>query len=331
MVNAILNGCNGAMGRVITDIVSKDDGIRIVAGVDVNPLKLADYEVYETLDQCPAADVVIDFSSAKATDGVVAYCEKTKTPVVLCTTGLSEEQLERVKALGETTAVLRSANMSLGVNLLFKILKQAAPVLAEAGFDIEILEKHHNQKVDAPSGTALALADAVNESLGNEYHYKYDRTAERVKRDKKEIGIQAIRGGSIVGEHDVIFAGQDEVVTFQHTAYSKAIFARRSPGSQIPGRKSSGHVRHGRCDRLIHILLSFVHTKAERKEDFLLWKRSDGSLLALCWLLLSVRPLPAEEMIPMEAPQDKAPDGRSLPRLPEAGPQRRCPDLGHRR
>ena len=172
MVNAILNGCNGAMGRVITDIVSKDDGIRIVAGVDVNPLKLADYEVYETLDQCPAADVVIDFSSAKATDGVVAYCEKTKTPVVLCTTGLSEEQLERVKALGETTAVLRSANMSLGVNLLFKILKQAAPVLAEAGFDIEILEKHHNQKVDAPSGTALALADAVNESLGNEYHYK---------------------------------------------------------------------------------------------------------------------------------------------------------------
>ena len=161
MVNAILNGCNGAMGRVITDIVSKDDGIRIVAGVDVNPLKLADYEVYETLDQCPAADVVIDFSSAKATDGVVAYCEKTKTPVVLCTTGLSEEQLERVKALGETTAVLRSANMSLGVNLLFKILKQAAPVLAEAGFDIEILEKHHNQKVDAPSGTALALADAL--------------------------------------------------------------------------------------------------------------------------------------------------------------------------
>ena len=241
MVNAILNGCNGAMGRVITDIVSKDDGIRIVAGVDVNPLTLADYEVYETLDQCPAADVVIDFSSAKATDGVVAYCEKTKTPVVLCTTGLSEEQLERVKALGETTAVLRSANMSLGVNLLFKILKQAAPVLAEAGFDIEILEKHHNQKVDAPSGTALALADAVNESLGNEYHYKYDRTAERVKRDKKEIGIQAIRGGSIVGEHDVIFAGQDEVVTFQHTAYSKAIFAKGAvQGAKFLAGKAPG-------------------------------------------------------------------------------------------
>ena len=226
MVNAILNGCNGAMGRVITDIVSKDDGIRIVAGVDVNPLKLADYEVYETLDQCPAADVFIDFSSAKATDGVVAYCEKTKTPVVLCTTGLSEEQLERVKALGETTAVLRSANMSLGVNLLFKILKQAAPVLAEAGFDIEILEKHHNRKIDAPSGTAIALADAINESLDNTYHYKYDRSSERVARDPKEIGIQAMRGGTIVGEHDIMFAGRDEVITFTHTAYSREIFAK---------------------------------------------------------------------------------------------------------
>ena len=226
MVNAILNGCNGAMGRVITDIVSKDDGIRIVAGVDVNPLKLADYEVYETLDQCPAADVVIDFSSAKATDGVVAYCEKTKTPVVLCTTGLSEEQLERVKALGETTAVLRSANMSLGVNLLFKILKQAAPVLAEAGFDIEILEKHHNQKVDAPSGTALALADSINEEFNNEYTYVYDRSTRRQKRDKKEIGLSAVRGGTIVGDHDVIFAGEDEVITFSHTAYSKNVFAK---------------------------------------------------------------------------------------------------------
>ena len=225
MVNAILNGCNGAMGRVITDIVSKDDGIRIVAGVDVNPLKLADYEVYETLDQCPAADVVIDFSSAKATDGVVAYCEKTKTPVVLCTTGLSEEQLERVKALGETTAVLRSANMSLGVNLLFKILKQAAPVLAEAGFDIEILEKHHNQKVDAPSGTALMLADAINEVADGRYEYVYDRHSVRQKRGKEELGIHSVRGGTIVGEHEVIFAGRDEVLTLRHSAASKEVFA----------------------------------------------------------------------------------------------------------
>ena len=226
MVNAILNGCNGAMGRVITDIVSKDDGIRIVAGVDVNPLKLADYEVYETLDQCPAADVVIDFSSAKATDGVVAYCEKTKTPVVLCTTGLSEEQLERVKALGETTAVLRSANMSLGINTLMKLVQDAAKVLANAGFDIEIVEKHHNKKLDAPSGTALALADSINEAMDDRYHYKYDRSTERVRRDENEIGISAVRGGTIVGDHDVIFAGTDEVITFSHTAYSKAIFGK---------------------------------------------------------------------------------------------------------
>lgn len=241
MVKAILNGCNGAMGRVITDIVSKDNGIEIIAGVDMNTTQGADYPVYGTLEQCPQADVLIDFSSSKATDGVIAYCEKTKTPVVLCTTGLSEEQLKKVSELSRECAVLRSANMSLGINLLFKILKEAAPVLAEAGFDIEILEKHHNQKVDAPSGTALALADAVNESLDHEYHYKYDRTTERVKRDKKEIGIQAIRGGSIVGEHDVIFAGQDEVITFQHTAYSKAIFAKGAvQGAKYLAGKNAG-------------------------------------------------------------------------------------------
>lgn len=139
---------------------------------------------------------------------------------------MSPEQVEKVSAAAEKTAVLRSANMSLGVNVLMKLLKEAAQVLAPAGFDMEILEKHHNQKVDAPSGTALALADSINEAMGNAYHYKFDRTAERVKRDKKEIGIQAIRGGSIVGEHDVIFAGKDEVITFTHTAYSKAIFAK---------------------------------------------------------------------------------------------------------
>ena len=220
MVNAILNGCNGAMGRVITDIVSKDDGIRIVAGVDVNPLKLADYEVYETLDQCPAADVVIDFSSAKATDGVVAYCEKTKTPVVLCTTGLSEEQLERVKALGETTAVLRSANMSLGVNLLFKILKQAAPVLAEAGFDIEILEKHHNQKVDAPSGTAITLAEGIIENVDRKDRWMLE-TAEKTT----DIPIHAIREGEVPGIHEITYESDVDTISIKHDAKSRAGFA----------------------------------------------------------------------------------------------------------
>lgn len=226
MVKAIMNGCNGAMGRVISEIAAADEAIEIVAGVDMNTESLSGYPVYKTLQECPKADVVIDFSVAKATDGVLSYCNETKTPLVLCTTGLSEEQLERVKALSGSSAVLRSANMSVGINLLLKVLKEISPILADAGFDIEILEKHHNRKLDAPSGTAIALADSINESLEHSYHYKYDRSSERVKRDKKEIGIQAVRGGTIVGEHDVIFAGQDEVITLNHTAYSRAIFGK---------------------------------------------------------------------------------------------------------
>ena len=146
--------------------------------------------------------------------------------MVLCTTGLSEDQLNHVKEASKVDAVLRSANMSIGINLLMKTLKEVAPVLAAAGFDIEILEKHHNRKIDAPSGTAIALADAINESLDNSYHCKYDRSSERVARDPKEIGIQAMRGGTIVGEHDIMFAGRDEVITFTHTAYSREIFAK---------------------------------------------------------------------------------------------------------
>ncbi len=164
--------------------------------------------------------------TAKAVDGLLDYCEEKKVPVVLCTTGLSEDQLNHVKEASKVDAVLRSANMSIGINLLMKTLKEVAPVLAAAGFDIEILEKHHNRKIDAPSGTAIALADAINESLDNTYHYKYDRSSERVARDPKEIGIQAMRGGTIVGEHDIMFAGRDEVITFTHTAYSREIFAK---------------------------------------------------------------------------------------------------------
>lgn len=146
--------------------------------------------------------------------------------MVLCTTGLSEEQLEAVKEAGTKVAVLKSANMSLGVNLLLKLLKDAAKVLAPAGFDMEIVEKHHNRKLDAPSGTAIALADSLNEALDGSYTYKYDRSTQRQKRDEKEIGISAVRGGTIVGDHDVIFAGTDEVITFSHRAYSRAIFGK---------------------------------------------------------------------------------------------------------
>ena len=177
MIRAIMNGCHGVMGHVITDIISKDDAIEIVAGVDMNTENYAGYPVFKSLDECPEADVIIDFSTAKAVDGLLDYCETKKVPVVLCTTGLSEDQLNHVKEASKVDAVLRSANMSIGINLLMKTLKEVAPVLAAAGFDIEILEKHHNRKIDAPSGTAIALADAINESLDNSYHYKYDRSS----------------------------------------------------------------------------------------------------------------------------------------------------------
>lgn len=169
---------------------------------------------------------MIDFSSAKATDQVLAYCKEKKLPLVLCTTGLSEEQLAKVEETAKETAVLRSANMSLGINILLKLLQDAAKILATAGYDMEIVERHHNLKVDAPSGTALALADSLNEAMDGQYHYVYDRSQKREKRDAKEIGISAVRGGTIVGDHEVIFAGPDEVVEFKHTAYSKAVFGK---------------------------------------------------------------------------------------------------------
>ncbi len=227
MVKMIMHGCNGAMGRTITELVAAQKDILIVAGVDKNLEFKQDYPVYNSLEEVKEeADVIVDFASATAVDHLLDYCVKKKMPVVLCTTGLSKEQVEKVSETAKETAVLRSANMSLGINLLLKLVKEAAKTLAVSDFDIEIVEKHHNQKLDAPSGTALALADSINEALNNEYHYEYDRSKRHEKRDEKEIGISAVRGGSIVGEHDVIFAGKDEVVTFSHTAYSKAIFGK---------------------------------------------------------------------------------------------------------
>lgn len=227
MVKAIMHGCCGAMGRVITELAEEDAKLAVVAGVDISAGEGLPYPVYKSLDEVKeAADVIIDFSTAKAVDGLLDYCERTGTAVVLCTTGLSEEQAERVLKTAKQAPVLRSANMSLGVNVLLKLLKEAAQVLAPAGFDVEIVEKHHRKKVDAPSGTALAMADSINGAMGDEYRYTFDRSSRRAARDTKEIGIQSVRGGSIVGEHDVIFAGTDEVVTFSHTAYSKAIFGK---------------------------------------------------------------------------------------------------------
>ncbi|MFT4007205.1 MAG: 4-hydroxy-tetrahydrodipicolinate reductase [Lacrimispora sp.] len=227
MIRMIMHGCNGAMGQVITGIAAKEEDITIVAGIDLNDTKQNSYPVFPSLKACTVeADVIVDFASVKAVDGLLEYSVEKKIPVVVCTTGLSEEQIKKVEETSSHVAVLRSANMSLGVNLLIKLVKEAARTLAGAGFDIEIVEKHHNRKVDAPSGTALALADSINEAMDGQYHYVCDRSQESEARDSKEIGIQSVRGGTIVGEHDVIFAGTDEVITFNHTAYSKAIFAR---------------------------------------------------------------------------------------------------------
>ena len=227
MVKVIMHGCNGKMVQVITRLAAADPELAIVAGVDARAQALNDYPVFGDISECDVeADVVIDFSNAAAVDHLLEWCQEKQMPVVLCTTGLSGEQLQRVEEAAGRTAVLKSANMSLGVNLLMKLLQDAAKVLAPEGFDMEIVERHHNQKVDAPSGTAIALADALNGALEGDYEYVYDRSGQRKKRDSHEIGISAVRGGTIVGEHEVIFAGEDEVIEFKHTAYSKALFAK---------------------------------------------------------------------------------------------------------
>lgn len=227
MVKVIMHGCNGKMGQVISRLIEQDKEIEIVAGVDVYDGISNIYPVFSKISECNIkADVIIDFAASVAVDSLLDYCVERNLPVVLCTTGLSEEQIMKVEEASAKVAILKSANMSLGINLLFKILKEAAGTLAPAGYDIEIVEKHHNLKKDAPSGTALALADSINEELDNRYEYVFDRSTRRVARSENEIGISAVRGGTIVGEHDVIFAGEDEVITFSHTAYSKAIFGK---------------------------------------------------------------------------------------------------------
>ena len=227
MTRAIMHGCNGHMGRVITGICDNDKDIEIVAGVDPFDDGHNTYPVFSSIKDCNIeADVIIDFAAAKAIDALLDYVEEKKVPVVVCTTGLSDEQIARIKDVSTRVAVLKSANMSLGINTIFKLLKEAAKVFAPEGFDIEIVEKHHNKKIDAPSGTALALADSMKEVLDDNYFYRYDRSQLREKRNPKEIGISAVRGGTIVGEHEVFFAGEDEVIEIKHTAYSKAVFAK---------------------------------------------------------------------------------------------------------
>lgn len=227
MVSVIINGACGHMGHVVADICGQDPEITIAAGVDVAGSAYADFPVFKSFDECTApADVIIDFSTAKAVDTLVAYGVERKIPMVICTTGLSEGQTESIREASGEVAVLRSGNMSLGINLLLKLVKEAAATLSGSGFETEIIEAHHNRKLDAPSGTAEMLADAVNEGAGGKYHKVYDRHTRREKRDPDEIGISSVRGGTIVGIHDVLFAGRDEVIEFKHTAYSREIFAK---------------------------------------------------------------------------------------------------------
>ena len=225
MTKIIMNGCNGKMGQVITRLVSEDNECEIVAGFDVNDSIENTYPVFTNPDEFTGdADVIIDFSHPSALTTVLNYCKKRKLPVILATTGYTDEQKKEFTEASKEIPVFFSANMSLGINLIIALAKKATKLL-EGNFDIEIVERHHNQKIDAPSGTALAIADAIDETLSYPAEYVYDRHAVRRKRKPTEIGIHADRGGTIVGDHEVIFAGTDEVIELKHSAHSKEVFA----------------------------------------------------------------------------------------------------------
>lgn len=225
MTNIILSGCNGKMGKVITACVNENDDCRIVAGVDINTEALSNYPVYSSFSEIKEnADVIIDFSHPSVLNDLLQFAKEKKLPLVLATTGFSASQTEQIKTVANEIPLFFTFNMSLGINLLVALSKKAAEVLS-GNFDIEIIEKHHNQKLDAPSGTAIMLAEAINDTLDNKMMYEYDRHSKREKRRNNEIGIHSIRGGNIVGEHEVIFAGHDEVLTLSHKATSKEVFA----------------------------------------------------------------------------------------------------------
>jgi len=227
MINLILVGCNGYMGIVVTDSVNNDPEFTITAGIDINTQQKSTYPVFSSPGDIPdaiKADVILDFSSPAVLTGLLDYGIKNKTPIILCATGYTPEQLIEIEKASEKVAIFRSGNMSLGINLLADLIKRACQVLGEE-FDVEIVERHHKRKVDAPSGTALMLAGAAADALPYTPEYVYDRESKRKPRSKQEIGISAVRGGTITGVHEVIFAGNDEVIELRHTASSRDIFA----------------------------------------------------------------------------------------------------------
>ena len=227
MPNVLIHGYSGKMGCVLCDLLKKNTEMKIVAGVDHHTEQsAASFPVFNRISDCDVkADVIIDFSNASAIGDLLDYALQKKIPIVLCTTGMSADIEEKIIASSGEIAIFRSANMSFGVNLMADILEKYSKVMYESGFDIEIIEKHHNQKVDAPSGTALLLADTINNALDSKVSYTFDRSKSRGKRTREEVGISSLRGGSIVGEHSVLFAGQNEILEIKHEAFSREIFA----------------------------------------------------------------------------------------------------------
>ncbi|MCB5250515.1 MAG: 4-hydroxy-tetrahydrodipicolinate reductase [Candidatus Cloacimonetes bacterium] len=224
MTRVILNGCYGRMGKTLTTLIASQQNVEVVAGIDLNQGD-APFAVFSSLSECNiAADVVIDFSTPQSLHSYIPSAVEKNLAVVVATTGLEEKELTLLEEASSKIAIFRSGNMSLGINLLEKVVATAAKVLADS-FDIEIVEKHHNQKQDSPSGTAMMLADSVNEALNNSLNYTFGRHGLKTKREKGELGIHAVRGGTIVGEHEVIFAGEDEVISFSHRAFSRNVFA----------------------------------------------------------------------------------------------------------
>ena len=225
MPKIIVSGCNGRMGQVVSKMIAERQGAEVAAGFDINAVKLMDYPVYsEPVEYDGSADVVIDFSNPDSLDKLLTFCIKRKIPIVVCTTGHSADQLHHLSEASKIIPVFKSGNMSVGINLLTNLVKKAAAVLGDS-FDVEVIERHHKMKIDAPSGTALMLAKAAADGLPYEPDYVYERESVRQKRGAHEIGISAVRGGTIVGEHELIFAGTDEVIEFKHTAYSRDVFA----------------------------------------------------------------------------------------------------------
>lgn len=225
MLKILLSGCNGRMGKAISELVRDTDGMTIAAGFDIHCVKSFSYPVYaDPLEYSGTADVLVDFSNPVVLDYLLDYCIRKKTPAVIATTGHSQEQLRKIEKASESIAVFRSPNMSLGVSLITELSRMAAKLLGTA-YNIEIIEKHHNKKIDSPSGTALALADAISEALPYTPEYVHGRHSANERRGSNEIGIHAIRGGTIVGEHEVLFAGNDELIEIRHTALSRSVFA----------------------------------------------------------------------------------------------------------